>query len=73
VLRFFFQANPVKLVARLKRIQEEVAAVKGLCRDLLTQKQVTQNFESTTKCAGSALLFFFPATDAYSVRCVHRS
>ncbi|BAC10754.1 unknown protein [Oryza sativa Japonica Group] len=32
-------ANPVKLVARLKRIQEEVAAVKGLCRDLLTQKQ----------------------------------
>ncbi|KAF0910544.1 hypothetical protein E2562_002986 [Oryza meyeriana var. granulata] len=32
-------ANPVKLVARLKRIQEEVAALKGLCRDLLAQKQ----------------------------------
>uniref|UniRef100_A0A0D9V641 Protein FAM33A n=1 Tax=Leersia perrieri TaxID=77586 RepID=A0A0D9V641_9ORYZ len=32
-------ANPAKLVARLKRIQEEVAALKGLCRDLLVQKQ----------------------------------
>ncbi|XP_015695761.2 uncharacterized protein LOC102710349 [Oryza brachyantha] len=32
-------ANPAKLVARLKRIQEEVAALKGLCRDLLAQKQ----------------------------------
>uniref|UniRef100_A0A0A9D569 Protein FAM33A n=1 Tax=Arundo donax TaxID=35708 RepID=A0A0A9D569_ARUDO len=32
-------ANPAKLVARLKRIQEEVAALKQLCRDLLAQKQ----------------------------------
>ncbi|KAG8055289.1 hypothetical protein GUJ93_ZPchr0001g32047 [Zizania palustris] len=32
-------ANPVKLVARVKRIQEEVAALKGLCRELLAQKQ----------------------------------
>lgn len=32
-------ANPAKLVARLKRVQEEVAALKDLCRDLLTQKQ----------------------------------
>ncbi|KAL5220936.1 hypothetical protein ABZP36_025649 [Zizania latifolia] len=32
-------ANPVKLVARVNRIQEEVAALKGLCRDLLAQKQ----------------------------------
>ncbi|CAN6239188.1 unnamed protein product [Urochloa humidicola] len=31
--------NPAKLVARLKRVQEEVAALKELCRDLLTQKQ----------------------------------
>ncbi|KAJ1281413.1 hypothetical protein BS78_04G303800 [Paspalum vaginatum] len=32
-------ANPAKLVARVKRVQEEVAALKELCRDLLTQKQ----------------------------------
>ncbi|KAK3155506.1 hypothetical protein QOZ80_2BG0204070 [Eleusine coracana subsp. coracana] len=31
--------NPAKLVARVKRIQEEAAALKELCRDLLTQKQ----------------------------------
>jgi len=27
-------------VARVKRLQEEVAAIKELCRDILTQKQV---------------------------------
>ena len=27
-------------MARVKRVQEEVAALKELCRDLLTQKQV---------------------------------
>ncbi|KAM0930126.1 hypothetical protein ACQ4PT_001185 [Festuca glaucescens] len=32
-------ANPAKLVGRVKRVQEEVAALKDLCRDLLTQKQ----------------------------------
>ena len=32
--------NPTKLVARVKRLQEEVAAIKELCRDILTQKQV---------------------------------
>lgn len=32
-------ANPEKLVGRVKRIQEEVAALKDLCRDLLAQKQ----------------------------------
>ncbi|RLN07257.1 uncharacterized protein C2845_PM11G23290 [Panicum miliaceum] len=32
-------ANPAKLVARMKRVHEEVAALKELCRDLLTQKQ----------------------------------
>ncbi|KAI5008319.1 uncharacterized protein LOC123425072 [Hordeum vulgare subsp. vulgare] len=32
-------ANPAKLVGRLKRVQEEVAALKDLCRDLLAQKQ----------------------------------
>ncbi|XP_062221731.1 uncharacterized protein LOC133921036 [Phragmites australis] len=32
-------ANPAKLVARVKRIQEEVTALKDLCRDLLAQKQ----------------------------------
>ncbi|KAL6633394.1 hypothetical protein ACP70R_026065 [Stipagrostis hirtigluma subsp. patula] len=31
--------NPAKLVARVKRIQEEVAALKELCRDLLARKQ----------------------------------
>ncbi|KAG2662183.1 hypothetical protein PVAP13_1KG532100 [Panicum virgatum] len=31
--------NPAKLVARVKRVQEAVAALKELCRDLLTQKQ----------------------------------
>ncbi|KAK3159329.1 hypothetical protein QOZ80_2AG0148700 [Eleusine coracana subsp. coracana] len=33
------RVNPAKLVARVKRIQEEAAALKELCRDLLTQKQ----------------------------------
>lgn len=32
-------ANPAKLVGRVKRVQEEVAALKDLCRDLLAQKQ----------------------------------
>ncbi|KAF8689877.1 hypothetical protein HU200_041509 [Digitaria exilis] len=32
-------ANPAKLVARAKRVQEEVVALKELCRDLFTQKQ----------------------------------
>ncbi|CAN6245806.1 unnamed protein product [Urochloa humidicola] len=32
-------ANPAKLVARMKRIQQDVAALKELCRDILTQKQ----------------------------------
>ncbi|KAL6911984.1 hypothetical protein ACP4OV_000789 [Aristida adscensionis] len=32
-------ANPAKLVARVKRIQEEAAALNDLCRDLLAQKQ----------------------------------
>ncbi|EMS50419.1 hypothetical protein TRIUR3_10873 [Triticum urartu] len=35
----FIQANPAKLVGRVKRVQEEVAALKDLCRDLLAQKQ----------------------------------
>lgn len=38
----FIQANPAKLVGRVKRVQEEVAALKDLCRDLLAQKQVSQ-------------------------------
>ncbi|GJM87216.1 hypothetical protein PR202_ga03150 [Eleusine coracana subsp. coracana] len=38
-LRRRLQVNPAKLVARVKRIQEEAAALKELCRDLLTQKQ----------------------------------
>ncbi|KAK1620532.1 hypothetical protein QYE76_026049 [Lolium multiflorum] len=32
-------ANPAKLVGRVKRVQEDVAALKDLCRDLLAQKQ----------------------------------
>ncbi|AQK55881.1 uncharacterized protein LOC100276200 [Zea mays] len=32
-------ANPAKLVARVKRLEEEAAALKEMCRDLLTQKQ----------------------------------
>lgn len=32
-------ANPAKLVGRVKRVQEEVASLKDLCRDLLAQKQ----------------------------------
>ena len=39
-MRQWLQANPTKLVARVKLVQEEVAALKELCRDLLTQKQV---------------------------------
>ena len=33
-------ANPAKLVARVKRVVEEAAALKEMSRDLLTQKQV---------------------------------
>ncbi|CAD6241978.1 unnamed protein product [Miscanthus lutarioriparius] len=32
-------ANPAKLVARVKRVVEEAAALKEMSRDLLTQKQ----------------------------------
>ena len=34
------QANPAKLVARVKRVVEEVAVLKEMSRDLLTEKQV---------------------------------
>jgi hypothetical protein len=34
------QANPAKLVARVKRVVEQAAALKEMSRDLLTQKQV---------------------------------
>jgi hypothetical protein len=37
------QANPAKLVARVKRLEEEAAALKEMCRDLLTQKQVSSS------------------------------
>jgi len=37
---FEFQANPMKLVARIKKIQDEVSSLKDQCRELLTAKQV---------------------------------
>jgi hypothetical protein len=42
-LRRRLQANPAKLVARVKQVQEEVAALKDLYRDLLTKKQVARS------------------------------
>ena len=33
------QANPTKLVARVKLVQEEVAALKELCCDHLTRRR----------------------------------
>ncbi|ONK69711.1 uncharacterized protein A4U43_C05F25930 [Asparagus officinalis] len=32
-------ANPCKLVARIKKIQEDLVSLKELCRDLLKEKQ----------------------------------
>jgi hypothetical protein len=40
-------------VGRVKRVQEDVAALKDLCRDLLAQKQVRSPPESA--------FFFFQA------------
>ncbi|KAL5228062.1 hypothetical protein ABZP36_016327 [Zizania latifolia] len=65
VLRF--QVNPVKLVARVKRIQEEVAALKGLCRDLLAQKQVTR-FPPNSYRSPKARLRIVSATDPVLLR-----
>lgn len=47
----------MKLVGRVKRVQEEVAALKALCRDLLAQKQVRSIPNSTIS---SAFFSFFP-------------
>lgn len=44
-------ANPVKLVGRVKRVQEEVAALKALCRDLLAQKQELVDMMRTSLAA----------------------
>ncbi|CAA3000247.1 spindle and kinetochore-associated 2 isoform X1 [Olea europaea subsp. europaea] len=35
----FNQANPMKLVTRLKKIEEEMSSLKNQCRELLTAKQ----------------------------------
>lgn len=37
---FLFQANPMKLVARIKKIQEDVSFLSEQCRELLAAKQV---------------------------------
>lgn len=36
----FRQANPMKLVERLKKIEEEMSSLKDECRELLAAKQV---------------------------------
>jgi len=36
----FLQANPMKLVSRIKKIQEEISILKGQCHELLASKQV---------------------------------
>lgn len=38
---FLFQANPMKLVARIKKIQEDVSFLSEQCRELLAAKQVS--------------------------------
>jgi hypothetical protein len=43
-------------VGRVKRVQEEVAALKDLCRDLLAQKQVSQ-----PRSPPESAFFFFQA------------
>lgn len=47
--KFLFQVNPMKLVARVKKIQEEVSSMNEQCRELLAAKQVFVN----------SLFFFF--------------
>lgn len=47
--KFLFQVNPMKLVARVKKIQDEVSSMNEQCRELLAAKQVFVN----------SLFFFF--------------
>lgn len=37
---WFLQANPMKLVSRMKKIQEDISTLKGQCHELLAAKQV---------------------------------
>jgi hypothetical protein len=42
----FLQANPMKLVSRIKKIQEEISILKGQCHELLAAKQVIYYYDS---------------------------
>ncbi|KAG6409687.1 hypothetical protein SASPL_127729 [Salvia splendens] len=48
----FRQANPMKLVERLKKIEEEMSSLKDECRELLAAKQVlpSQNMSCDLVC-----------------------
>ena len=40
----FLQANPMKLVSRIKKIQDDISTLKEQCREVLIAKQVLSSF-----------------------------
>lgn len=48
---FVLQANPVKLVSRVKKIQDDLSILKGQCQELLAAKQVSSLFFSPSDFA----------------------
>jgi len=39
-LYWALQANPMQLVSRIKKLQDDIATLKGQCHELLVAKQV---------------------------------
>lgn len=44
IISLLFQANPMKLVGRIKKVQDELSSLKDQCRQLLIAKQVCSIF-----------------------------
>lgn len=49
-------ANPMKLVSRIKKIQQDLSTLEDQCRHLLTAKQVSLSLSSI---AGNGMDFLF--------------